>query len=72
MQNELEDLRYELSITLEAALLLAGVKKERLESAVEAYIDNIDEVLKDSDKEGADEVLEVIDFLKTHKKELFA
>lgn len=39
LKNELEDLRYELSIVLEAMLLYAGVKREKLESAIEAYID---------------------------------
>ncbi|EAJ4511386.1 hypothetical protein C0961_06500, partial [Campylobacter coli] len=48
LKNELEDLRYELSIVLEAMLLYAGVKREKLESAIEAYIDNIDSVLENS------------------------
>ncbi len=42
LKNELEDLQYELSIVLEAMLLYAGVKREKLENAIEAYIDNID------------------------------
>ncbi|MFK0463314.1 hypothetical protein ACISOT_00660 [Campylobacter jejuni] len=41
LKNELEDLQYELSIVLEAMLLYAGVKREKLENAIEAYIDNI-------------------------------
>ncbi|EAL5404811.1 hypothetical protein CYB24_07640 [Campylobacter coli] len=71
LKNELEDLRYELSIVLEAMLLYAGVKREKLESAIEAYIDNIDSVLENSNKEGVDEVLEVVEFLKNHHSELF-
>lgn len=71
MKQDLEDLRYELSIVLEAMLLYAGVKKEKLERAIEAYIDNIDEILKNSDKEGVDEVIEVVEFLRKNKKELF-
>ncbi len=38
LKNELEDLQYELSIVLEAMLLYAGVKREKLENAIEAYI----------------------------------
>ncbi|EMS8460482.1 hypothetical protein V5B88_001641 [Campylobacter coli] len=71
LKNELEDLRYELSIVLEAMLLYAGVKREKLESAIEAYIDNIDSVLENSNKEGVDEVLEVVEFLKNQHSELF-
>ncbi|EAH5056152.1 hypothetical protein PYP62_001576 [Campylobacter coli] len=71
LKNELEDLRHELSIVLEAMLLYAGVKREKLESAIEAYIDNIDSVLENSNKEGVDEVLEVVEFLKNQHSELF-
>ena len=71
LKNELEDLRYELSIVLEAMLLYAGVKREKLESAIKSYIDNIDSVLENSNKEGVDEVLEVVEFLKNQHSELF-
>ncbi len=71
LKNELEDLRYELSIVLEAMLLYAGIKREKLESAIEAYIDNIDSVLENSNKEGVDEVLEVVEFLKNQHPEFF-
>ncbi|HEB9345407.1 TPA: hypothetical protein RZK45_000153 [Campylobacter coli] len=71
LKNELEDLRYELSIVLEAMLLYAGVTREKLESAIEAYIDNIDSVLENSNKEGVDEVLEVVEFLKNQHPEFF-
>lgn len=66
LKNELEDLQYELSIVLEAMLLYAGVKREKLENAIEAYIDNIDNVLENSNKEGVDEILEVVEFLKNN------
>ncbi|HEB9353846.1 TPA: hypothetical protein RZK44_000152 [Campylobacter coli] len=71
LKNELEDLRYELSIVLEAMFLYAGVKREKLENAIEAYIDNIDSVLENSNKEGVDEVLEVVEFLKNQHPEFF-
>ncbi|EAH7268649.1 hypothetical protein ELM38_05950, partial [Campylobacter jejuni] len=69
LKNELEDLQYELSIVLEAMLLYAGVKREKLENAIETYIDNIDNVLENSDKEGVDEILEVVEFLKNKYKD---
>lgn len=71
MKEEIEGLQYELSITLEAMLLYAGVKRARLNDAVQTYIDLIDEVLENSNKEGVDEVLEVVEYLKIHRKELF-
>ena len=71
MNEDLEDLQYELSVVLEAMLLYAGVKRERLESAVEAYIAVIDKVLENSNSQGVDEILEVVEYLKKHKSELF-
>ncbi len=71
MNEDLQDLQYELSVVLEAMLLYAGVARERLEEAVEAYIECIDKVLENSTKEGVDEILAVVEYLKTHNKELF-
>ncbi|EMG8704339.1 hypothetical protein V5Y92_000412 [Campylobacter upsaliensis] len=67
MSKELEDLRYELSIVLEAMLLYAGVKKDKLEKD----IDNIDSVLENSQSEGVEEVLEVVEYLRKHHGECF-
>lgn len=52
-------------------LLYAGVKRDKLENAIEAYIDNIDNVLENSNKEGVDENLEVVEFLKNKYKDFF-
>lgn len=52
MNEDLQDLQYELSVVLEAMLLYAGVARERLEEAVEAYIECIDKVLENSEKRG--------------------
>lgn len=71
MNEDLQDLQYELSVVLEAMLLYAGVERQRLEEAVEAYIECIDKVLENSTKEGVDEILAVVEYLKTHNKELF-
>ncbi len=38
LKNELEDLQYELSIVLEAMLLYAGVKREKLENAMKLIL----------------------------------
>ncbi|EAI5466031.1 hypothetical protein CAMP5118_00550 [Campylobacter sp. LMG 7929] len=70
-KEEIENLQYELSIVLEAMLLFAGVKRAKLEKAIEAYIDCIDEVCQNTQKEGVDEILEVVEYLKNHHKDLF-
>ncbi|MCI6988616.1 MAG: hypothetical protein MR902_03475 [Campylobacter sp.] len=67
-----EDLMYEISVLLETVLILSGVKKDCLEKAVDLYIDNIDEILDDSDLDGYESVLEVVKFLKANHSELFA
>ncbi|EDP6893991.1 hypothetical protein GQR61_07050 [Campylobacter lari] len=70
-KEEIENLQYELSIVLEAMLLFAGVKRAKLEKAIETYIDCIDEVCQNTQKEGVDEILEVVEYLKNHHKDLF-
>ncbi|CAM4098072.1 hypothetical protein [Campylobacter armoricus] len=71
LKEEIENLQYELSIVLEAMLLFAGVKRTKLEKAVDKYIDCIDEVCLNVQKEGVDEILEVVEYLKNHHKDLF-
>ncbi|MCW1360585.1 hypothetical protein [Campylobacter sp. US33a] len=71
MKKEIEALQYELNIVLEAALFYAGVKKERLEDAVDAYIECIDNVLENSNAQGMDEVIEVIEYLRKNHGDLF-
>ncbi|EMS7183537.1 hypothetical protein WK198_000202 [Campylobacter lari] len=70
-KEEIENLQYELSIVLEAMFLFAGVKRTKLEKAIEIYIDCIDEVCQNTQKEGVDEILEVVEYLKNHHKDLF-
>lgn len=67
----MQDMAYEISILLEAALYYAGVKEEDLEKAAQLYIENIDEVLEDSELEGFEECVEVVNFLKIKYPELF-
>ncbi|MCW0185327.1 hypothetical protein OJP00_01925 [Campylobacter lari] len=70
-KEEIENLQYELSIVLETMLLFAGVKRAKLEKAIGVYIDCIDEVCQNTQKEGVDEILEVVEYLKIHHKDLF-
>ncbi|WP_298978813.1 hypothetical protein [uncultured Campylobacter sp.] len=66
-----QDLIYEINILLDAMLLYAGIKRERLADAVQLYIENIDTVLANSDASGADEVIAVVEFLRGKHAELF-
>ncbi|MCR6570347.1 hypothetical protein CINS5915_00475 [Campylobacter insulaenigrae] len=52
-------------------LLYAGVKKTKIEEAIECYIDCIDDVCSKSTKEGVDEILEVVEYLRNHHGNLF-
>ncbi len=74
-ENEvsMEDLSYELEIMLQAMLINAGVKRDKLEKACELYVENIDDVLDTLDENisGVDEILAVVKFLKEKHKELF-
>ena len=66
-----QDLIYEINILLDAMLLYAGIKRERLADAAQLYIENIDTVLANSDANGADEVIAVVEFLRGKHAELF-
>lgn len=66
-----QDLIYEINILLDAMLLYAGVKRDRLADAAQLYIENIDVVLQNSDASGADEVIAVVEFLRGKHAELF-
>lgn len=67
-----EELSNELNLMLEATLFYAGVKRENLEKACDLFVENIDWLLEDSDAQGIDEIIVVIDFLKKKHPELFA
>ncbi len=72
MENEIEELSIQLADMLGATLHFAGVKKDKIPSAVEAYLEGIDEVYGDDDGEmGLGEIIEVINHLKKTKKDLF-
>ncbi|MDR1614511.1 MAG: hypothetical protein LBS26_02975 [Campylobacteraceae bacterium] len=72
-ENEIKELSLQLADMLETALYFAGVKKTHLEEAIDAYLDEMDRVL-DGDEDapmGVDEIIKVIKYLKSARKELF-
>ena len=73
VEIEIEELAVQLSDMLNVALFFAGVKKENLKKAVDAYLDAIDEVFdEDDDSEmGQDEIITVINYLKRNSPKLF-
>ncbi|MFK5881848.1 MAG: hypothetical protein QM482_06505 [Sulfurospirillum sp.] len=73
IELEIEELAIQLTDMLNAALFFAGVKKENLKKAVDAYLDAIDEVFdEDDDSEmGLDEIITVINHIKRREPKLF-
>lgn len=67
----MQDMAYEISILLEAMLFYAGVKEENLDKVAQLYIENIDAVLENSQSEGFEECVEVVNFLKKNYPEFF-
>ncbi|MBN2963768.1 hypothetical protein JWV37_03155 [Sulfurospirillum sp. T05] len=70
---EIEELAMQLADMLGVALHFAGVKKDDIPKAVDAYLDGIDECFgEDEDGEmGFEEVVKVITHLQNTKPELF-
>lgn len=70
---EIEELAIQLADMLGAALYFAGVKKNRLKEATDAYLEEIDNFFEDEDGQmGMDEVIELIKHLKKSKPQLFS
>lgn len=67
----IDELSYELSVMLEGMLYYAGVKKDKLQDAAEIYVECIDEALENSDAEGVDEVIEIIEYMKKKHAKFF-
>jgi len=72
-EKEIEELSTQLVDMLEVALYFAGMKKEKLSSAIEVYLNGIDEFYANNDdgEMGVDEIIEVIEYIKKTKPELF-
>ena len=68
----LEEMSFMLQDTLKATLYFAGVKKTKLEDAIDAYLEAIDEVFGDEEGiVGFEEVVKTIEHLRKTKAQLF-
>ena len=72
-EKEIEELSTQLVDMLEVAFYFAGLKKEHLKNAIELYLNGIDEYYANNDdgEMGVDEIIEVIEYIKKTKPELF-
>ena len=72
-QAEIEDVSIQLADMLNVALYFAGVKKAKLEEALDAYLDEMDNILGENDEAemGFDEIVKVIEHLKKTRADLF-
>ncbi len=71
---ELDEIAMQLADMLGAALHFAGVKEDKIPDAVDAYLKGLDEVFDDDEESaemGFEEVIQVINSLKTTHKHLF-
>ena len=71
---ELDEIVMQLADMLGAALHFAGVKEEKIPDAVDAYLKGLDEIFNDDEdvaEMGFEEVVQVINSLKTTHKHLF-
>jgi len=73
IESEIEELAIQLTDMLNVALYFAGVKKDKLEEAIDAYVNAIDIVFKDDyDGEmGRDEIIKIIEYVKKNHPKLF-
>ncbi|MFV0481967.1 MAG: hypothetical protein ACK5LP_08280 [Campylobacteraceae bacterium] len=73
-QLEIEELSVQLADMLNVALHFAGVKKAKMEEALDAYLDEMDEVLGENDdaEMGTAEIIKVINHLKKTRADLFS
>ena len=68
----IEELSIQVADLLEAMLFFAGVKRAKLDQAAQEYIESLEVVFEDDDAQmGLDEIVEVIEYLKRNKSELF-
>lgn len=67
---DLEDLAIEVIDMLGVALHFAGVKSESIEKAIDAYLEELDNLDEDTSY-GQKEIIEVIQSLKNKRKDLF-
>ena len=71
---EIEEMAMQLADMLGVALHFAGVKKDNLPKAIDLYLKGLDEVFEDEDEDsdmGFEEIIQVIEYLKTKHPKLF-
>jgi len=73
LEEEIQELSLHLADMLEVALLYAGAKKDKIEKIAKLYVESIDEALKDDESEEMDreDIITVIEYLKSKHKDLF-
>lgn len=73
-QTEIEELSIQLADMLNVALYFAGVKKAKLEEALDAYLDEMDNALGDDEEAEMSfvEIVKVIEHLKKNRSDLFS
>lgn len=71
---EIEELAMQLADMLGVSLYYAGVKKENIRDAVDAYLNAMDELFEDSEhiEYGFEEVIQVIEHLRKNSPALFS
>jgi hypothetical protein len=68
----LEEMSFMLQDMLKATLYFAGIKKSKIEDAVDAYLDAIDDVFGDEEGiVGFEEIVKTVEHLKKTKSQLF-
>lgn len=70
---EIEELAMQLADMLGVALHYAGVKKDMIREAVDAYLKSMDELFEDSEhvEYGYEEVIRVIEHMRENNRHLF-
>ncbi len=71
---EIDEIAMQLADMLGAALHFAGVQEEKIPDAVDAYLQGLDDLFDDDEETaemGFEEVVQVINSLKTTHKHLF-
>jgi len=68
----IEEMSFMLQDTLKATLYFAGVKKNKLEDAIDAYLEAIDDIFGDEEGiVGFEEIVKTIEHLRNTKAQLF-
>ncbi|MFP4333546.1 MAG: hypothetical protein ACLFQJ_09610 [Campylobacterales bacterium] len=71
---EIEELAMQLADMLGVALYYAGVKKDNMQTAVDVYLNSMEDVFGDEvdDVEyGFEEIIKVIEYMKANRGDLF-